>query len=217
MASGKRSLSRVFLWALGGVVVLVGLFAAWIVVPIVTSSPQGSSGQPLVVEGYPTSVSATGDDGRSRQLSVSGPGQEALALDSVAVGQRIVVSGRGFDASLGVYVAVCKIPERADEKPGPCLGGVPSTVPESDRVKDEDVIEYGPANWINDDWAWRLFGARSFDDRSEGTFTAYLLLSSPRDEGVDCTVVACGVYTRNDHTALENRVQDLYLPIAFAE
>lgn len=215
MASGKRSLLRVFLWVLGGVVVLSGLLVAWIVVPIVTSSPQGSSGQPLEVEGYPTFVTATGDDNRTRELSVSGPQQEALSLDSVAMGQQMVVSGRGYDASSGIYVAVCKIPQRADEKPGPCLGGVPSTVPDGESA--EDVVEYGPSNWINDEWAWRLFGARSFDDRGEGTFTAYLQLSSPRDDGVDCTVVACGLYTRNDHTALEDRVQDLYLPIAFAE
>lgn len=215
MASGKRSLLRVFLWVLAGVAVLSGLFVAWIVVPIVTSNPQGSSGQPLVVEGHPTSVSATGDDNRTRELSVSGPQREALALDSVALGQQMVVSGRGYDASSGIYVAVCKVPERVDDKPGPCLGGVPSTTPDGDSV--ENVVEYGSANWINDQWAWRLFGARSFDDRTEGTFTAYLLLASPRDEGVDCTVSACGLYTRNDHTALENRVQDLYLPIAFAE
>jgi hypothetical protein len=215
MASRKPSLVRVFLWALGGVVVLAGLVVAWIVVPIVSSSPQGSSGQPLVVDGYPTSVRATGDDNRTRELSVSGPQQEALALDAVAIGQQLVVSGRGYDAVSGIYVAVCKIPDRADEKPGPCLGGVPSTTPVSDIVTD--VVEYGPSNWINDDWAWRLFGARSFDDRNEGTFTAYIQLSSPSDEGVDCTVVACGLFTRNDHTALENRVQDLYLPIAFAE
>jgi hypothetical protein len=215
MASRKRLLWRVFFWALGGLLLLVALVVAWIVVPIVSSSPQGSSGQPLVVDGYPTSVRATGDDNRTRELSVSGPQQEALALDAVAIGQQLVVSGRGYDAVSGIYVAVCKIPDRADEKPGPCLGGVPSTTPVSDIVTD--VVEYGPSNWINDDWAWRLFGARSFDDRNEGTFTAYIQLSSPRDEGVDCTVVSCGLFTRNDHTALENRVQDLYLPIAFAE
>ncbi len=38
-----------------------------------------------------------------------------------------------------------------------------------------------------------------------------------RDDNVDCTQVRCGLYTRNDHTALENRVQDLYLPVAFDE
>ena len=36
------------------------------------------------------------------------------------------------------------------------------------------------------------------------------------DENVDCVEVACGLYTRNDHTALDDRVQDLYLPVSFS-
>jgi hypothetical protein len=30
-------------------------------------------------------------------------------------------------------------------------------------------------------------------------------------------VDACGIYTRNDHTALNDRVQDLFVPVAWAE
>lgn len=215
MASGKRSWVRVVIWSVGGLVVVMGLFVAWIVGPIVTNSPQGSSGQGIPVEGFPTTVSATGDDDRTRELSVTGVNQEPVALDQLVAGQQLVVTGRGFNPSSGIYVAVCKIPERANEKPGPCLGGVPNTTPEGDIV--EDVIEFAPSNWINDDWAWRLFGARSFDNRQEGTFSAYIEIAGPRDDGVDCTVVTCGLYTRNDHTALEDRVQDLYLPVAFVE
>lgn len=214
MASGKPSVWRVAAWLVGVLVILALLFTAWIVVPIVTGSPQGSSGQELGVEGYPTSVSATGDDGRTRQLSVVTPSGERPDLSSLVSGQRLVVSGEGYRSSSGIYVAVCKVPKQADEKPGPCLGGVPSTEPEGDVV--EDVVEYAPSNWINDDWAWRLFGARSFDDRRAGTFTAYIQITSPSDQNVDCTEVTCGLYTRNDHTALEDRVQDLYLPVSFA-
>jgi len=45
---------------------------------------------------------------------------------------------------------------------------------EQGREAIAGVIEYGASNWINDDWAWRLFGARSFDDTNEGTFSAYI-------------------------------------------
>jgi len=215
MASRKRSFRFVLLWSLASVFLVVGLFTAWIVWPIVTSSPQGSSGQTFPVEGYPTFVSATGDDNRTRALSVAGPEGDPVSTDQLTAGQRLVVSGQGFNPASGIYVAICKVPERADLKPGPCLGGVPSTTPGDDGV--ENVIEYGPSNWINDDWAWRLFGARSFDNRELGTFSAYIQVVGPRDEGVDCTEVACGLYTRNDHTALEDRVQDLYVPVAFVE
>jgi hypothetical protein len=36
------------------------------------------------------------------------------------------------------------------------------------------------------------------------------------DDNVDCRAVACAVYTRNDHTASADRVQDLYIPVGFA-
>jgi hypothetical protein len=50
-----------------------------------------------------------------------------------------------------------------------------------------------------------------------GTFTAYLLVGESKDDKVDCTVDACGIYTRNDHTALNDRVQDLFVPVRFAD
>ena len=97
-------------------------------------------------------------------------------------------------------------------KPGPCLGGVPSG---GEQTVDEGTIQYAPSNWINDDWAWKLFGARSYDDRDAGTFTAYLEVPDASDEHLDCRAVACGIYTRNDHTAANDRVQDLYVPVGF--
>ena len=160
------------------------------------------------------SVTATGDDGRTRTLSAVLESDPAATLQGLVAGDRIVVSGSGFNASSGIYVAVCKIPDAPNEKPGQCLGGVPSTDAEDGR--EQNVIEYGPSNWVNDDWAWRLFGARSFDDPAAGTFTAYIEIPAAADENVDCVEVACGLYTRNDHTALDDRVQDLYLPVSFS-
>jgi hypothetical protein len=77
-------------------------------------------------------------------------------------------------------------------------------------------VQYAPSNWINDDWAWKLFGARSYDDREAGTFTAYIEVPEASDDHVDCREVACAIYTRNDHTAAADRVQDLHIPVGFA-
>jgi hypothetical protein len=97
-------------------------------------------------------------------------------------------------------------------KPGPCLGGSP----DGDAVEvPEGTIQFAPSNWINDDWAWKLFGARSYDDRDSGTFTAYLEVPAVADDNVDCGEVACALYTRNDHTASSDRVQDVYIPLDF--
>jgi hypothetical protein len=205
---------RVVLWAIALVVALVVAFTAYLLIPILTGGDQGSSGQARV-QGFPLSVEATGDDGRTRTLSVRSEDGSALDLTSVTAGDRLVVSGSGFDASTGIYVAVCKVPDSVDLKPGPCLGGVPDI--EAEQTGAEGEVQWAASNWINDDWAWRLFGARSFDDPDAGTFTAYLLLPESSDEFVDCVVDSCAIYTRNDHTALENRVQDLYLPLSFSE
>jgi len=210
----SSAVRRVVVWSIASFgLVSLGL-AAWIVVPIVTSSPQGQSGQALVVEGFPSVVSALGDDGRQRTLQAE-LDDEARGFDELREGDRIVVTGSGYHPDSGIYVALCKVPDSLDAKPGPCLGGVGQM--EEDGQAVADVVEYAASNWINDDWAWRLFGARSFDDREAGTFTAYIEVPASADENVDCTAVTCGIYTRNDHTALEDRVQDLYLPIAFGE
>ena len=184
-------------------------------VPILTHQNQGVSVQDEAAEEWPLEVSATGEDGRDRSFMVLAPDAAGVVDTSALVpGQQLVVSGTGYDASRGIYVAICKIPEDATVKPGPCLGGVPE---QAEQQVDAGTVQYAPSNWINDDWAWRLFGARSYDDRVTGTFTAYLLVGEPRDDKLDCTVDACGIFTRNDHTALNDRVQDLFVPVAFAE
>ena len=215
MASRKRRILLLAGWVAGITITVAAIVTAWIVVPIVTSSPSGSSGQSLDVEGYPSTVTATGDDGRVRTLEAVFANGDDRDLSALVPGDRIIVSGSGYDPGTGIYVAVCKVPEAPNERPGPCLGGVPSTEEDGDTTRG--AVEYAASNWINDDWAWRLFGARSFDDRAAGTFSAYLEIPAKADENVDCTAVRCGLFTRNDHTALDDRVQDLYLPVSFAE
>ena len=114
---------RRVLWVLAGIVLVTGGFAAWLVVPIVMASPQGFSGQELGVQGYPTSVEATGDDGRTRTLSATLENGDDRELDRLIAGDRIVVTGTGYNADLGIYVAICAVPQALNEKPGPCLGG----------------------------------------------------------------------------------------------
>lgn|SRR5690606_30923217 len=203
-------------WIVGALLVLLLVPAAILGLPILLHQDGGSANQETPVDDWPTLVTARGDDGRERELAVLSPtpGGE-VDTSALRVGDRLVVSGTGYDASRGIYVAICVIPDDPDTRPGPCLGGVPSTEPTGD-AEQSDEIEWAPSNWINDDWAWKLFGARAFDDVATGTFTAYLEVVEPVAEGVDCTTQRCAIYTRNDHTALGDRVQDLYIPIAYA-
>lgn len=205
---------RIWLWAVLGIVVIALAFIAVLLVPVLTHQDQGDSHLVESEEEWPLDATAVGDDGRTRTIDLhpSEPGGE-LDTSALREGDRLVVSGSGFDASRGIYVAICKIPD-AGEKPGPCLGGVPSTEGEE---QVEGSVQFAPSNWINDDWGWRLFGARGYDDRETGTFTAYLEVPSPVGEGVDCRVDDCAIATRNDHTALNDRVQDVFIPVGFAE
>jgi len=202
------------MWIALAAIVVVLVPVAIIVVPILTHENQGLSGQDDAAETWPLTVTATGDDGRERSFTVMSPEPGGVVdTSSLSVGQKIVVSGTGYDGTRGIYVAICKIPDDPATKPGPCIGGVPSTEGEAVEVGS---VQYAASNWINDDWAWKLFGARSYDDLATGTFTAYLEVGDPVSDALDCTVDACGIYTRNDHTALGDRVQDLYIPVAFS-
>jgi hypothetical protein len=205
-------------WWLVALAVLVTALipVAVVVVPILTHDDQGGSGQLEPADEWPTSVTAVGDDGRTRSFEVaSGEAGASVDTAALAAGDRLVVTGSGYDGARGIYVAICRIPDDADQKPGPCIGGVPEQVAGEEGAVG--AVEYGPSTWINDDWAWRLFGARGYDDPSAGTFTAYLEVGDPVSETVDCVEERCGIYTRNDHTAIADRSQDLYVPVAFAD
>jgi len=189
------------------VLVPVGILA----IPILTHTDHGLSVQEPT-EQWPLEVTAEGDDGRTRELMVvsSTPGG-VVDTSALTEGDRLVVSGTGYDPAQGIYVAICVIPASPDVKPGPCLGGVPS----GEASSSPGATDFAPSNWINDDWAWKLFGARGYDDVETGTFTAYLEVPNPVGEGIDCFESECAIYTRNDHTALRDRVQDVYIPVAF--
>ncbi|MEO5534522.1 MAG: hypothetical protein ABIR17_05245 [Pseudolysinimonas sp.] len=210
----KRPRRRRWPWIGGAVLALILAAVAVIAVPILTHVDQGSSHQQPSTEQWPPQATAKGDDGRERSISIHSvePGG-AVDTSALVPGDQFVVSGTGYDPSRGIYVAICAIPTNSSVKPGPCLGGVPNQDPVQVPA---GTIQFAPSNWINDDWAWKMFGARSFDDHDSGSFTAYLEVPATSDGKVDCRAVACALYTRNDHTAAADRVQDVYIPLGFA-
>jgi hypothetical protein len=216
MSAQGRARRRWWVWLVVAAVVVVFAIASVITLPILLHRNAGLSTQQDPGDAWPVSVTAQGDDGRTRVLSVSGPDGTVVDTSALAAGDRVVVTGTGYDASRGIYVAVCVIPSSPDVKPGPCIGGSPQET--QDPAANAGAVQYAPSNWINDDWAWKLFGSRSYDAAGgEGgaSFTAYLEIGEPVGPGYDCTVQRCGIVTRNDHTASNDRVQDVYLPIGF--
>lgn len=210
MASSPVRRDRVILIALLiiAVLVLVGVIA--VMLPFLTSKSTGSSGQTLP-QGYESEVEATGADGRTRTLSVTGPNGETIDTASVRPGESLTVTGSGFDASTGIYVAVCAMPANPETKPGPCLGGIPDGVQEGGAE-----VEMLTSVWITNDWAWSAFATQRYNGEEPGSFTTKLLVPAAQQEGLDCTVTKCAIATRADHTATNDRVQDLLIPLDFA-
>ena len=181
---------------------------AVIIVPILTHNSAGGSGQDQLPEGFVNSTSAAGADGRNRELVVETTAGSPADLAQLTPGEELIVRGSGFDAGIGIYVAVCAVPSVPGEKPSPCLGGIPETA-ESAVVAETSV-------WITNDWAWAAFANQGYEDNEDGTFTATLLVPESSSNGLDCTVSLCAITTRADHTAANDRVQDLQLPVAFS-
>ena len=104
-------------WIVIAALVVVLVPVAIVVVPILTHQDQGLSEQADSGEEWPLTVTATGDDGRERSFTVlsTEPGGE-VDTSALQVGDRLVVSGTGYDSSRGIYVAICRIPALG-EKP----------------------------------------------------------------------------------------------------
>ncbi|WP_428935787.1 hypothetical protein [Streptomyces sp. ACT015] len=135
-----------------------------------------------------TPVTAHGRDGQELTVSATA----GLAPD----GERLRVAGSGYDASKGIYVALCK--DNGDDRvPGPCVGGSDGgsskwIVPSGDPNEGELALAYGP----------------------DGTFDVELAVRGA-DSNVDCLQVACSVVTRVDHRGTGDRSQDVRVPVTF--
>ncbi|GAA1572871.1 hypothetical protein [Leucobacter aridicollis] len=208
----RRSVKRIVLVTILALfLVILGVVAA-ILIPILTHSNTGSSGQTIPTS-FESESTATGADGRTRAISVATTDGKPADLEELAPGDQVVVSGTGFDAGLGIYVGFCAIPPSPDVKPGPCLGGIPEGAEQGEAAAKEALS----SAWITDDWAWRAFATQGYDDATQGSFEVLLTVPEPTVEGLECTVSRCAISTRSDHTAMKERVQDMLLPFAYRQ
>jgi iron complex transport system substrate-binding protein len=122
-------------------------------------------------------------------------------VDLAPEGVEVLVAGRGFDERKGIYVAFCVVPAPGTA-PGPCGGGI------------DTAGSTGASAWISSnpppygrDLAIPYGPGGSFEQR---------ITVAANFGTTDCTVVACAVVTRNDHTRSEDRSQDVVLPVSFS-
>ncbi|MFI1963173.1 immunoglobulin I-set domain protein [Streptomyces pathocidini] len=157
-----------------------------------TGSAKAGSAKTAAAKAADSPRTATGKNGQ--KLTVS----HSAGLDPA--GQKLRVTGEGYDTAKGIYVAFCK--DNGDNRvPSPCLGGADMTggshssrwiVPEGDPYEGELATAYGPG----------------------GTFDIEIEVTAQGD-GLDCAKVTCAVVTRVDHRASGDRSQDVRIPVAF--
>jgi len=121
---------------------------------------------------------------------------------AIASGDVLTVTGKNFDQSVGVYVAICKIVPTA-VLPSPCGGGPDKTG------------KLGASYWISSNPPSYGRGL-TIPFKAHGSF-AISLKVSPMIGAVDCRKTPCAVYVRADHTRTQDRTHDLYVPISFGK
>jgi hypothetical protein len=112
----------------------------------------------------------------------------------------VTVTGRGFDETVGIYLALCVVP-KSGERPTPCGGGVnKSGVGESSYWISSNPPPYGRSLAIE-----YLPGGR-FSQKVNIT---------KRIGKFDCTKVKCAITVRADHIREGDRSRDIFIPIKF--
>jgi hypothetical protein len=149
--------------------------------PAATSTPTGPYG------------TGTGTGSGGQKLTVTPVNSLALT------GQKVKVTGSGYDESKGVYVAFCAY-QGAGQLPSPCLGG-------ADMSGDAHT-----SAWIANDDPYGAGLATPYGDG--GSFSVELTLAA-KDDNVDCFKVTCAVVTRVDHRSSADRSQDVAVRVSF--
>ena len=132
---------------------------------------------------YAASKSTTGEQGQTLTAS-------ATMVSNNAV---ITVTGKRFDESVGIYLAICVVPKKGLQ-PTPCGGGV-----------NKAGVGEG-SFWISSNPP--PYGIELADPFKPGGRFSYKIRVSKKIGKFDCTKVKCAVTLRS-----EDRSYDLYLPI----
>lgn len=149
------------------------------------SAPSNAAQKPQLVKGqFGESISAIAKE---------------ISLDKNGLAQ-IIITGKGFDETVGIYLAYCLMP-KAGMAPTPCGGGV-----------NKSGIG-GASYWISSNappYAANL--AEPF--RAGGRFSKNVEVSD-RIGKIDCRKSKCALTVRSDHLREGDRSRDLFIPVTF--
>jgi hypothetical protein len=121
-----------------------------------------------------------------------------IAQNVLANNSKVVVTGKNFDETVGIYLAFCVIP-KAGNAPTPCGGGVnKSGTGEASYWISSNPPPYGIGLAIPFTAGGR-FAETVQVTRKIGKF--------------DCKKVKCAITVRSDHLHEGDRSHDIYIPI----
>lgn len=135
------------------------------------------------------------------KFTIGEQGQTLTASATMVANNAVVtVTGKRFDESVGLYLAICVVPKKG-LAPTPCGGGV-----------NKSGVGEG-SFWISSNPP--PYGVGLADPFKPGGRFSYKIRVSKKIGKFDCTKVKCAVTVRADHLRSEDRSYDLYLPITF--
>ena len=129
---------------------------------------------------------------------------QVLSVDKAAVraGSMITVTGKGFDETVGIYLAFCVMPKKGSA-PTPCGGGV-------------NKAGMGEASyWISSNPPPYAVGLT--DEFLPGGRFKHSVKISRLVGKVDCRKVSCAITVRADHLRSTDRTHDLFIPITISK
>lgn len=135
-------------------------------------------------------VTSTGSNGASI----------SIAKSTFTKNAKVIVTGKGFDETVGIYLAYCVIPKNGGA-PTPCGGGV--------NKSGTGEASY----WISSNPPPYGIGL-AIPFAPGGRFTEKVTISRTIGK-YDCRKVKCAIAVRSDHLHEGDRSHDIFIPITF--
>jgi hypothetical protein len=138
--------------------------------------------------------------------SASSPtGQSLTVSKSKNISPRgawLTVTGKKFNETVGIYVALCVIPKKG-KVPSPCGGGVDKT----GNARASVWISSNPPR----------YGLGLAVPYAIGGKFSVKLKVGPKVGSFDCRKIKCAITSRADHLQTSDRSADVFIPVTFAK
>jgi CTP-dependent riboflavin kinase len=137
-------------------------------------------------------------------VSSKGSQGQVLSVNKATArsGSMITVSGKGFDETVGIYLAFCVVPAKG-KAPTPCGGGV-----------NKSGVGEG-SYWISSNPPPYAVGL--IDEYLPGGRFKHTVKISRFIGKVDCRKVSCAITVRADHLRSDDRTHDLFIPVTISK